>query len=67
MLMKRANLLEKTDAGKDWEQEEKGVIEDEMVGWYHQLNEQELEQTLGDSGGSLVCCNLPGSKKSNTT
>ena len=25
------------DAGKDWGQEEKGTIEDEMVGWYHQL------------------------------
>ena len=26
------------DAGKDWEQEEKGTTEDEMVGWLHQLN-----------------------------
>ena len=26
------------DAGKDWGQEEKGTTEDEMVGWYHQLN-----------------------------
>ena len=26
------------DAGKDWGQEEKGTIEDEMVGWHHQLN-----------------------------
>ena len=26
------------DAGKDWRQEEKGTIEDEMVGWHHQLN-----------------------------
>ena len=26
------------DAGKDWEQEEKGMTEDEMVGWHHQLN-----------------------------
>ena len=43
MLMKRANLLEKTDAGKDWEQEEKGVIEDEMVGWYHQLYGHKFE------------------------
>ena len=31
--------------------EEKGVIEDEMVGWHHQLNEQEFEQTPGDSEG----------------
>ena len=45
------------DAGKDWEQEEKGVIEDEMVGWHHQLNGHEFEQAPGDreGQGSLVC------------
>ena len=32
------------DAGKDWRQEEKGMTEDEMVGWYHWLNGHELEQ-----------------------
>ena len=26
------------DAGKDWRQEEKGMTEDEMVGWHHRLN-----------------------------
>ena len=31
------------DAEKDWRQEEKGTIEDEMVGWYHQLNGHDLE------------------------
>ena len=36
------------DAGKDWRQEEKGMTEDEMVGWYHQLSEHEFEQTPGD-------------------
>ena len=35
------------DAGKDWGQEEKGVTEDEMVGWHHWLNGHELEQTPG--------------------
>ena len=35
------------DAGKDWRQEEKGTTEDEMVGWHHQLNGHEFEQTLG--------------------
>ena len=30
------------DAGKDWSQEEKGMIEDEMVGWHHQLDGQEF-------------------------
>ena len=34
------------DAGKDWEQEEKGASEDEMVGWQNQLNGHEFEQTL---------------------
>ena len=33
------------DAGKDWRQEEKGVTEDEMVGWHHQLNGHEFAQT----------------------
>ena len=35
-------------AGKDWGQEEKGAMEDEMVGWHHWLSGQELEKTLGD-------------------
>ena len=35
------------DAGKDWRQEEKGMTEDEMVGWHHWLNEHEFEQALG--------------------
>ena len=30
------------DAGKDWGQEEKGMTEDEMVGWHHRLNEHEF-------------------------
>ena len=38
-------------AGKDWGQKEKGVTEDEMVGWHHWLNGYEFEQTLGDSEG----------------
>ena len=48
------------DAGKGWRQEEKGMTEDEMVGWYHQLNGHEFEQTLEDSEGqgSLACCSL---------
>ena len=39
------------DAGKNWGQEEKGVIEDEMVGWHHRLNGHEFEQTLRESEG----------------
>ena len=40
------------------------MTEDEMVGWHHQLNEYEFEQTLGDSEGqgSLVCCS-PGNHR----
>ena len=34
------------DAGKDRRQEEKGTTEDEMVGWYHWLDEHEFEQAL---------------------
>ena len=36
-------------AGKDWKQEEKGTTEDKMVGWHHQLNGHEFEQTVRDS------------------
>ena len=45
------------DAGKDWGQEQKGVTEDEIVGWHHQLSGHTFEQTPGDSEGqgSLVC------------
>ena len=50
-------------------QEEKGTTEDEMVGWYHQLNGHEFEQTLGNSEGqgSLACCSPWGRKESGTT
>ena len=40
-LMGRVDSLEKTDAGRDWGQEEKGTIEDEMAGWHHGLEECE--------------------------
>ena len=55
------------DAGKDWRQEEKGAAEDEMVGWHHQLNGHEFEQTLGDGEGSLACHSPWGRKESDTT
>ena len=43
-----------------------GTAEDEMVGWHHQLNGCEFEQTLGDSEGqrSLLCCSPWGHKGS---
>ena len=42
-LMRRVDSLEKTDAGRDWEQEEKGTTEDEMAGWHHGLDGRESE------------------------
>ena len=42
-LMRRVYSLEKTDAGRDWGQEEKGMTEDEMAGWHHRLNGREFE------------------------
>ena len=46
------------DAGKDWRQEEKGMTEDEMVRWHHQLDGHEFEQApgVGDGQGSPACC-----------
>ena len=45
------------DAGKDWRLEEKGMAEDEIVGWHHWLYGQ----------GGLVCCSPWGCKESDTT
>ena len=42
-LMQRVDSLEKTDAGRDWAQEEKGTTEDEMAGWHHGLDGRESE------------------------
>ena len=57
------------DPGKDWEQEVKGVTEDEMVGWHHQLIGHEFELTLSNSEGqgSQVCCSPWGFKESYMT
>ena len=57
------------DTGKDWGQEKKGVTEDEIVGWHHQLDGHESEQALGagDGQGSLACCSPRGRKESDTT
>ena len=42
-LMLTVDSLVKTDAGRDWGQEEKGTREDEMAGWHHQFNDRESE------------------------
>jgi len=67
--MQRTDSLEKTDAGKGWGQEEKGMTEDEMVGWHHWLNGHQFEQAYGDGEGqgSLVCSSPWGHKESDTT
>ena len=54
------------DAGKDWRQEEKGMTEDEMVGWDHWLNGHDF-QHAADGQGSLACCGPWGRKESDTT
>ena len=54
------------DAGKDWRQEEKGMTEDEMVGWHHWRDGREFELAMGVSErqGGLVCGSPWGHKES---
>ena len=58
-----------SDAGRDWGQEEKGRMEDEMGGWHQGLNGHEFEWTLvfGDGPEDLACCNSWGRKESDMT
>ena len=58
-----------SDAGRDWGQEEKGMTEDEMAGWYHWLDGCESQWTpgVGDGQGGLACCNSWGRKESDMT
>ena len=57
------------NAGRDWGQEEKGMTEDEIVGWHHWLDAHEFVWTpgVGDGQGGPVCCNSWGRKESDTT
>ena len=57
------------DAGRDWGQEEKGMTEDEMARWHHQLDAHEFGWTpgVGDGQGGLVCCDSWGCKELDTT
>ena len=69
-LMQRVDSLEKTlMLGGIWRQEEKGMTEDEMAGWHHQLDGYEFEYTLGvgDGQGGLECCSPWGRKELDTT
>ena len=54
-LMRRVDSF---DAGRDWGQEEKGMTEDEMVGWHHRLYGHEFEPVprVGDGQRNLACC-----------
>ena len=66
----KSQLIRKDpDAGKEWRKEEKGMTEDEMVGWHHRLNGHEFDQAPGDGEGQggLACCSLQGCKESDTT
>ena len=57
------------DAGQDWRQGEKGMTEDEMVGWHHQFDGHKFEQTpeVGDGQGNLPCYSPWGCKESDMT
>ena len=54
-----------SDAGRDQDQEEKGMTEDEMAGWHHWLNWHGFGWTpgVGDGQGGLVCCSSWGGKE----
>ena len=57
------------DARKDWKREEKGMTEDEIVGWHHPLDGHGFGWTLGvgDGQGGLACCSPWGRKESDMT
>ena len=67
--MWRADSGKDTDAGKDWGQKEKGMIENEMIGCHCWFNGHELKQALGDGDGQgrLVHCSPWGCKVLDTT
>ena len=69
-LMRKTDSLEKNWlAGQDWRPEEKGTIEEEMIGWHHWLDRHEFEQALGvgDGQGTLACWSPWGHKELDTT
>ena len=69
-LMRRADSLEKTlMLGKIEGRRRRGITEDEMVGWHHQLNGLGFGWTPGvdDGQGGQACCGSWGRKESNMT
>ena len=67
--MKNWLLGDDPDAGKDWRQEEKGMTEDEMVEWHHQLDGHEFKLTpgVGDGQRILACCSPWDHQESDST
>ena len=67
--MKSRVIKKDSDGGKDWRQEEKGMTEDEILGWHHPPSGNGFEKSLGDGKeqGSLACCSPWGHKESDMT
>ena len=67
--MQSSLIWKDPDAGKDWGQAEKGMTEDEMVGWHHRLNGCGFGwiPEVGDGQGGLACCSSWGHKESDMT
>ena len=67
-LIQKVDSLEKTDAGRDWGQQENETVDD-MAGWHHWLDGREFEWILGvgDGQGCLACWDSWGHKESDTT
>ena len=64
-----ADLQQHLKGVQGGKQKEKGMTEDEMPGWNHQLDEREFEQApgVGDGQRSLACCSPWGCKESDMT
>ena len=67
--MKNLFLRKDPDIGRELRQEEKGMTQDEMAGWHHQLNGHEFEQAPGVGDRRLMCGSpgLWGGRESDTT
>ena len=67
VMLKLQYYLKRPQCGERLRGEEKGAMEDEIIGWHHVFSGQELGQTLGDGDGqgSLECC-TPQGRKSQT-